>query len=165
MKRMFFCFLFFTFSTLAGDVVQGPFKIPGGDKVILVKKNQNIINGESYPYLNLDIVNGDGSTYTLDKYDHEGGEPKIESVFFVKSEKEFSIYTIVSWFYLHRAEKINATYYQVFSYDVDMSGIYRINTKVSNDKKLRGFDGEVQGENVIFRYSTADEVKKYIKYN
>ena len=164
MKKIVFCFLFFiAFAIFADDVVQGPFKIPGSDSFIVVKKVNKIIDGESYPYLNLDVINSNGEGYTLDEYEHEGGEPKIESAFFVKDKSEPSIYTIVSWLNIHRAERINATYYQVFSYDVDESGVYKLNTKISNDKQLRGFDGDVQGESVTFSYKTAGDVRRYVK--
>lgn len=75
---------FIAFSIFADDVAQGPFKIPGSDSFIVVKKVHKIVDGESYPYLNLDVINSNGEGYTLDEYEHEGGEPKIESVFLLK---------------------------------------------------------------------------------
>ncbi|MGL5758980.1 hypothetical protein [Plesiomonas sp.] len=119
----FFCF-FVSFFALANETIQGPFNIPNSRDLVTVEKVPFEVDGESYPYLTLRVLNSKGG-YVLDKYEQDGGEPNVQSIFFIKENGLQSIYSIISWFNLHREENINATFYKVYSYNIDSSGFYK----------------------------------------
>ena len=154
--------LAFTNTSFGNEVAQGPFTIPSSKQIVTIHKVPLSINGDEYPYLTLEINDGN-INYIVDKYQHDGSEPEVKSVFFMEQEASTSIYTIVSWLNIHKAENINATYYRIYSYKVTADGRYKPDSKINNDLNLRGYDGTVNGKTMSFKYKNASAVKKYIK--
>lgn len=86
------------------------------------------------------------------------------SVFFYKIHNKKHIVTIIKWRDYHQALKINGYDYQIYAYSINKLDKLALNKQVSNDPNLSGSDGEYNGKDVFFKYKTASDVKRYLKY-
>lgn len=107
--------------------------------------------------------NGKNIKDIVDKYDVNGGDPEIVSVFFAKVHNKKYIFTIIKWRDYHAALQMNGYDYQIYAYTINNLGKLRLDKEISNDPNLSGNEGEFDGKDVFFKYKTAAEVKRYLK--
>ena len=93
-----------------GTIVHGPFKV-FPESYIYIKKENNI----NYP-LSL-YLDKKGEITKIDSYETNGADPNIETIFFINLNGVKNMVILVSWYIIHRAEKINGTLYQVYGYE------------------------------------------------
>lgn len=149
---LFFSLVFF--SSFAGEIVQGPFKLAEGGSLVVEKSDD-----ENYP-IEL-VVKLDEKNIVADRYETDGAPPIVESVFFKKIKGLDNIITLVSWSQLHREERINGKSYQVYGYTYS-NGKVTSNKWITNDPNLSGMDGEFNGELLYFKYKNAKLIKTYL---
>lgn len=92
----------------------------------------------------------------------DGDTPNVDTVFFMKIRNEKNAVVLISWHQLHQAESINGKFYQVYAYKYSNDSLF-INDMITKDPALNGMDGEMNGEEVHFKYKSAASIKRYIK--
>lgn len=159
-KIISFVFLLFSGFCCASEceVIQGPFKIANQDYV-LIRKSPDV----NYP-LSL-YLKSDSGEVKIESYESEGGEPHVETVFFMTLRNKKNVLVLVSWEQKHFAEGINGKLYQVYGYKYK-KGKLIINSLIRDDPNLSGVHGEFNGQQMEFTYRNAERIKKYLKkYN
>ncbi|MFP1746349.1 hypothetical protein ACLED8_09960 [Lonsdalea quercina] len=136
------------------NFVQGPFEISQDSRVSIKKEND--VNQPLGLYFE-----NKGHVMKIDGYDVNGGFPNIETVFFITLNGVKNVVVLVSWNVMHRAERISGTSYQVYGYAIQDGGMTR-NTKITDDPKLWGDEGEFSGEKLYFKYKNAAAIKRYL---
>lgn len=145
------------------EIIQGPFKtdlFPKGE--IYFQKTNNInkpVNFILKYKKNEKIIKN-----TIDQYEVNGGDPEIVSVFFDKIYNKKHIFIIIKWRDYHQALKMNGYDYQIYAYSINKLGKLALNQQVSNDPNLSGSDGDYDVKDIVFKYKTAADVKRYLKY-
>lgn len=95
------------------------------------------------------------------KYDIEGGEPAVDSLFFFKLHGKVNVFTIVSWQDIHAGIQTFGKFYEIHAYEVGRGNTLIENKTVSTTTGMVGVDGTDQGQPSVFPYKTAADVKAY----
>lgn len=144
------------------QIIQGPFKtdlFPRGK--IYFQKTSDI--NRPVNFILEYQQNGKDIKDIIDKYDVNGGDPEIVSVFFAKVHNKKYIFTIIKWRDYHAALQMNGYDYQIYAYTINNLGKLGLDKRISNDPNLSGNEGEFDGKDVFFKYKTAVEAKHYLK--
>ncbi|VVE19627.1 hypothetical protein [Pandoraea fibrosis] len=95
----------------------------------------------------------------------EGSAPHVESVFFQKIRGRENVFAIVSWKINSRGDGTYGTYYEVHAYQEDSGGVISENHVVSENQHMSGIDGYQMGQESIFPYKTATDVRGFWRKN
>lgn len=137
------------------DIMQGPFKLDN-ESSIYIKSENNF-------YFPLTLYfEVKGRVYKIESYEVNGAKPHVETVFFTKINNVKNVIVLISWQQRHFAERINGTFYQVYGYDY-LHGKLIKNFIIKNGQNLNGLDGEIDGEELHFKYENAGEIRECIK--
>jgi len=96
------------------------------------------------------------------KYMAEGGDPSVDSLFFVKLKGEINVFTIVHWDINSRGIGTFGKLYQVYAYRTDSSGRLMENEEIVGNGAMTGITGYQEGAPVLFLYTTSAAVKNFL---
>jgi len=83
-------------------------------------------------------------------------------MFFTKVQNQINVIVLISWVHRYSAGNINGTSCQAYSYNYSSKNI-SINSSIKNDQNLNGLDGELNDEELRFKYKNAEEIEAYLK--
>ena len=132
-------------------------------------ENSNYNEEETYAVGYAFIPTGSNSyrRVLIDTFYENGGAPKIESVFFVNTDKDKQreIAIIVSTENTHRAEGINGSYYYTYFYDSPniQAPQERLKMFKSLSEKFSCFEGDKGNKSYKAKYKTAASIKAVLK--
>jgi hypothetical protein len=103
----------------------------------------------------------------IDTFPENGGEPVIETVFFVNADKdkEREIAIVVRTMQIHRGASIYGNYYEVFFYnnpDV-LAPPAKLILFEQLSAKFSGFDGDRENKHFTFAYKDVKAIRKALK--
>lgn len=102
--------------------------------------------------------------FLIDTINSEGGDPRVESVFFANADKDKAteLVLLISWEQHHF--DIDGTLYGTFVYDDVLMPHLKLNFMKAISKKLDGgFDGFTEGTKVTAKFKTAYSIKAELK--
>ena len=102
--------------------------------------------------------------FLIDTINSEGGDPRVESVFFANADKDKAteLVLLISWEQHHF--DIDGTLYGTFIYDDVLMPHLKLNFKKAISEKLDGgFDGLTEGTKVTAKFKTSNAVKAELK--
>jgi hypothetical protein len=128
------------------------------DSLVAIEKN-----GDGHT-INLSLYRpeGNGCKKTIfEKYSIEGGDPNVDSIFFVNLNGTPNIFAIVHWDVNSRGIGTYGKYYQIYAYFTDNHGGLMENEEVVNNDAMSGMNGYQEGEQTSFPYKNAGAVKAF----
>ncbi|CAI3956800.1 unnamed protein product [Commensalibacter communis] len=147
-------------------IIQGPFETTLYSKGKIYFQAQE--SGYQTPVNFILEYNQDGQNkkVIIDQYKPNHVAAEIASVFTYSIHQKPYIFTIVKW--SARPDTSNGRYgyfYKVYGYTKDQNDNLKLDQKINNDPKLKGFIGANQyevKEEITFKYETAGKLKKYL---
>jgi hypothetical protein len=97
------------------------------------------------------------------KYSREGGDPNVDSIFFMGINGRINVFTIVHWDVNSRGIGTFGKYYQVYAYAPDPGGGLVENKMVVDNSEMSGMSGYQEGRQVSFSYVNADAVRSFFR--
>jgi hypothetical protein len=103
----------------------------------------------------------------IDTFHENGGEPRIETVFFVNADKdkEREIAIMVRTPQIHRGAGVDGDFYDTYFYDntdlLKPAGKLNLFEKLS--AKFSGFDGDQEGKHVNFQFKDVATIRRALK--
>ena len=118
-------------------------------------------------YCFLKITGNNYERTLIDTFHQNGGEPVIETVFFVNADKdkEREIAIIVRTSQIHRGAGIYGDYYEVFFYnnpDV-LAPPAKLSLFKQLSNKFSGFDGDRESKHFTFAYKDVKAIRNALK--
>ncbi|MEM5447588.1 hypothetical protein [Paraburkholderia guartelaensis] len=97
------------------------------------------------------------------KYSLEGGDPNVDSLFFIALNGEANVFAIVHWDVNSRGAGTFGKYYQIYAYAPDHHGGLMENETVVNSNEMTGMDGYQDGVQMSFAYKNAGAIRNFYK--
>ncbi|WP_233834735.1 hypothetical protein [Paraburkholderia sp. ZP32-5] len=100
---------------------------------------------------------------TFARYSKDGGNPNVDSIFFMRFDRVPNVFVIVHWEVNSRGVGTYGNYYQVYAYVLDGRGGLKENKVLINNSAMSGMDGYQEGRQVSFQLKSANALRKFLK--
>lgn len=99
----------------------------------------------------------------VDRFEHAGGDPRIEGAVVLPFRDRNHLFVIASWPIRHRGIDAHGTYYQIRAYRADPSGALEQSEELARHIDASGIEGTADDEPSTFLGKNADELQQLLQ--
>jgi len=104
-----------------------------------------------------------GAKLLVDRFEHSGGNPRIEDTVVLPFRGEEHLFVIAAWPIQHRGLGTTGTFYEIRAYRQDPTGRLQANPGLARHLDISGLEGSNDGEPSTFIGKDANELRALLQ--